>query len=305
MASDLRAAQQEYLDQLIAHRLLIPSGVPGVYGRSGVFEGIIEGADRLATRLGKDDGADVMRFPPILNRAHFEKSDYLKSFPQLAGTVHSFDGSEADHHALLAKVERGEDWTAGLPHTDVVLTPAACYPVYPAVAGTLPEDGRLVDVLSFCFRHEPSVDPARMQAFRQREYVRIADPQRVRDWRDIWLERAQQFAVLLGLDARPEVANDPFFGRGGKMLAINQRDQQLKFEIVTAITSVEKPTAIISLNYHQDHFGQVFGIRTADGESAHTSCIGFGLERIALALCKTHGFDPGRWPAGVRESLGL
>ena len=33
-----------------------------------------------------------------------------------------------------------------------------------------------MDVFSYCFRHEPSVDPARMQMFRMREFVRIGEP---------------------------------------------------------------------------------------------------------------------------------
>ena len=37
---------------------------------------------------------------------------------------------------------------------------------------------------------------------------------------------------------------------------------------------------------------------------AHTSCVGFGLERIALALYRRHGFDRARWPSPVREALG-
>ena len=41
--------------------------------------------------------------------------------------------------------------------------------------------------------------------------------------------------------------------------------------------------------------------RTADGEVAHTACVGFGMERIALALFRTHGLDPERWPRRVRE----
>jgi seryl-tRNA synthetase len=305
MSTDLLAAQRAYRDELVRHGLLIPSGVPGLYGRNGVFEGVIEQVEHYVTRLGAPDHADVMRFPPILSRTHFERSDYLKSFPQLAGIVHSFDGSDKDHAELLRQLEHGEDWSRGLPKTDVVLTPAACYPIYPTLTGTLPPDGRIIDVQSFCFRHEPSDDPARMQSFRQREHVRIADPARVVAWRDVWFERAKTFVASVQLDARPEVANDPFFGRGGKMLAINQRDQHLKFEMVVPITSTEKPTAIISLNYHQDHFGDVFGIRTADGAVAHTSCIGFGLERIALALFKTHGFAPAAWPAGVRDTLRL
>jgi seryl-tRNA synthetase len=102
-----------------------------------------------------------------------------------------------------------------------------------------------------------------------------------------------------------EIANDPFFGRAGKLLAMNQRESALKFELLVPVCSEEKPTACVSFNYHEDHFGQVFEIHLADGRRAHTACVGFGLERITLALLKHHGLDPARWPAATREVLGL
>ncbi len=68
------------------------------------------------------------------------------------------------------------------------------------------------------------------------------------------------------------------------MLATNQRDQNLKFELLIPITSVAKPTACMSFNYHQDAFGTKWGLNLEDGSVAHTACVGFGLERIALAL---------------------
>ena len=48
-----------------------------------------------------------------------------------------------------------------------------------------------------------------------------------------------------------------------------------------------------------------FDIRTHDGEVAHSACVGFGLERVALALFKTHGFDLAKWPGEVRDVLGI
>jgi seryl-tRNA synthetase len=71
------------------------------------------------------------------------------------------------------------------------------------------------------------------------------------------------------------------------------------------VGSDERPTAIISLNYHQEHFGRHFGISTAEAATAHTSCVGFGLERIALALYWQHGFSRTRWSPSAREALGL
>jgi seryl-tRNA synthetase len=162
-----------------------------------------------------------------------------------------------------------------------------------------------VDVLTVCFRHEPSNDPARMQMFRQREYVRIGDPASVRAHRDLWLERGQQMLRDVQLPVHADIANDPFFGRAGKLLAVSQRDQALKFELLVPICSEEKPTACVSCNYHEDHFGHAFDIRLADGSSAHTACVGFGLERITLALFRWHGFDVSAWPSGVRKTLGF
>jgi seryl-tRNA synthetase len=99
------------------------------------------------------------------------------------------------------------------------------------------------------------------------------------------------------------VAADPFFGRGGRIMESSQRDQQLKFEIEMPVTSEEAPTALCSFNWHQDKFSSTLGIHTSDGELASTACVGFGLERITLALIKTHGFDPITWPPEIRALL--
>lgn len=297
--------QRSYLDQLLEGGVLLATGVAGVYGKSRLFEQVLQGFDSYVSDMGIDQRAEVFRFPPVINRKEFEKSDYLKSFPHLTGTVHGFRGTERDHADLLGRLERGDDWTQHFHSTDVVLTPAACYPVYPAAAGVLPAAGRLFDVQSYCFRYEPSDDPARMQMFRMHEYVRAGSPDQVRAFRDLWLERAQEMLRAVGLEAEAVIANDPFFGRGGAMLAANQRDQSLKFELVVPITSPEARTAVVSCNHHQDHFGGAFGINTESGEPAHTGCVGFGLERITLALFKVHGLELADWPTPVRTLLGV
>ena len=292
-------------DELLDAGLLLPTGLPGVYGRSAGFEDTLDRIDRLITAYGAVDRPEVMRFPPIVNRADFERSGYLQSFPHLAGTIHSFAGSEPAHRRMMDTIATGGDWSAAFLATPLVLTPAACYPVYPVLTGSLPRSGRLVDVMSYCFRHEPSEDPGRMQMFRMHEHVRAGDPETVTAWRESWIARAESLTATLGLQAHTGVASDPFFGRGGKLLAVNQRDQRLKLEISVCIASEQQPTAIISLNYHQNHFGEAFAITTAEGGIAHTACVGFGLERLALALFRRHGFDRQKWPDTVRKALEL
>jgi len=296
-----------YLEELFAAGLLLPSGVDGLYGRGAVFEAVVQALDGAVTRIGADQGAEVMRFPPAMTRAQLERSGYLKGFPHLAGTVHCFCGNERDHQELLRCVEAGEDWTARQQASEIALVPAACYPIYPVMAGrgALPAGGATVDVLSYCFRHEPSLDPMRMQMFRMREYVRLGGAEDVRDFREEWMARGRALVERLELPVTIDVANDPFFGRRGRIMGESQRAEALKFELLVPVIDPSAPSACLSFNLHRDHFGQTWGLRQADGALAHTACVGFGLERLTLALLHRHGLDPGNWPGGVRDALEL
>jgi seryl-tRNA synthetase len=297
--------QVSFLDRLFESGLLIDTGVDGLYGRSGEFEDVIAAFERLIDRTGGGDGAEAIRFPPGMNRAYFETSGYMKSFPQLAGTVHSFCGNDHDHLSLLQCMEEGKDWTKEQKATDIALTPAACYPLYPTIAkrGPISMKGGLYDLQSYCFRHEPSKDPARQQLFRMREYVCMGTEAHVTDFRQSWMDRGVEMMKSVGLDVEIDIANDPFFGRAGRLLANNQRDQNLKFELLIPVTSQTSKTACMSFNYHQDAFGSKWGLNLEDGSVAHTACVGFGLERIALALFAKHGLDTKLWPDNVRKVL--
>ncbi|KAB0632370.1 hypothetical protein WT67_24290 [Burkholderia stagnalis] len=300
-----RAGANPLRDALIDAGLLVSTGVQGLFGRSERFERVVEALDALVTRVGADQQAEVLRFPPAMSRLEFERSEYMKSFPQLAGTVHAFCGGEHEQQRVLQCLDRGEDWSGCQKPTYVVMTPAACYPVYPVVAraGALPGDGRLIDVFSYCFRHEPSLDPTRMQLFRMREFVRIGTPEQIVAFRRTWMERGVRMIDALRLPNAIDLANDPFFGRGGKIVAHSQREQNLKFELLVPIEHDGRQTACLSFNYHMDHFGELWGIRTATGDVAHTGCVGFGLERLTLALFRHHGFDLDAWPHDVRDVL--
>jgi seryl-tRNA synthetase len=288
---------------LLAEGILLATDVDGVYGRSATYEAVAEGIDRLVLRVGADQDALSVRFPPVMPWSTFQKNGYLESFPDQMGSVHTFRGDERLHAELVHRAESGEDRGELLETTDLVLCPAVCHPLYPTQTGTLPEGGRRVEVYGYCFRHEPSTDPFRMQAFRQHDYVYLGTPDGARAHRDEWIDRGLEVLGSLGLEVEAVVANDPFFGRPGRMLAANQRSEELKYEIVAPVFASGRPTAISSSNYHLDHFSRPFGIDTADGALAHTACFGFGVDRITLALLDRHGTDPADWPDGVRSVL--
>jgi seryl-tRNA synthetase len=193
-----------------------------------------------------------------------------------------------------------------LSPADLVLSPAACYPVYPIAAsrGPVPAGGWRFDVAADCFRREPSRHLDRLQSFRMREYVCVGSPDQASAFRERWMVRAQEIARDLGLTFRVDYASDPFFGRVGQMKAVSQRQQSAKLELLVPLRSDTRPTACISFNYHRDHFGIAWGIADAAGEPAHTACVAFGMDRLAVAMFHTHGRNVARWPAAVRDVLG-
>ncbi|WP_072688129.1 amino acid--[acyl-carrier-protein] ligase [Rhodococcus marinonascens] len=304
--SELERVRRDFRAELLESGLLIGTSVAGLYGRSGLFEDIVDGIDRAVSDVGPGKAAARFRFPPVFPRTTFERTDYIASFPDLTGAVHTFTGTNAEHAQLLAARAVGDSWDRWLEPADTMLVSAACHPAYPMFTGVLPGDGALLDVYGYCFRHEPAFDPARMQVFRMREFVQIGTADQAVRHRDLWIEHGLEVLSDLRLEATPVVANDPFFGRVGRMLAANQREENLKTELTVRLYGdLDEGTAVVSCNCHQDHFGGTFGIATADGNVAHSACVGFGMERIALAMLRTHGTDPSRWPSPLKSRMSL
>ncbi|KQP34746.1 hypothetical protein ASF27_03630 [Methylobacterium sp. Leaf102] len=283
-----------------------PMDAQGVYARTGAYESVVEALTALISSKREAD-TEVFRFPPVMSRAHLERHGYLKSFPNLLGCVSCLEGTEQE---ILAKADlqaKGGDWTSGLETADLVLTPAACYPVYPIAAarGAVPAAGYRFDVACDCFRREPSPHLDRLQSFRMREYVVIGTPDQVAEFRERWIGRATAIADELGLPYVIEQASDPFFGRLGQIKAFSQLEAALKFELLIPLRGEAAGTACMSFNYHREHFGTTWDLRHADGEPAHTGCVAFGMDRLAVAMFATHGATIADWPVSVRAALSL
>jgi seryl-tRNA synthetase len=308
MSEGARAERTSPLDEvarfradLAEHGLLTPGEALGTYARGPVVDRVVEAVEALIGRLA-DPGAEIMRFPPVMARTAFAATKYGARFPHLAGSVHCFCGDDSDHDRVLAS---DDGWTEAVRPSAVVLAPASCYPVYGLIAarGPLPADGLLVDAASWCFRHEPSSDPIRMLSFQQREQVCFGTEAQVAAFKQRWVERVQAMFRDLALPATFGAAHDPFFGRLGRLMAGGQAAQALKFEFTLPIATSSRPDACGSYNDHLEHFSRAFGIRTADGGIARTACAGFGLERLAMALFRHHGFLTESWPDAVRRTL--
>ncbi len=306
MTIAVREAHTQSKDETILDHLFRPMGVDGVYARTSVYENVVEALQRLISAHRPRD-AEVFRFPPVMSLKQLEKSGYLNSFPQLLGCVCCLHGTEADIGAAVNRAKQGGDWTRETTTADLVLSPAACYPVYPIAAqrGAMPSEGLTFDVAADCFRHEPSRDLDRLQSFRMREFVRIGAPAQIATFREQWMKRAEALARDLRLPFEFDRASDPFFGRVGQLMAANQIEQALKFELLIPVRENGAPTACMSFNYHRDHFGKTWGLADETGVPAHSGCVAFGVDRLTLALFAAHGLELSEWPRDVLGVLAL
>ena len=303
------ADQAEFLAELIERGLLLESGVPGIYGHSAEFEDVRSGLDALLTREASTRGAVRLRFPPVLPRRQLEASGYLASFPHLAGTIYAFEGSESQAAQQSERAGRHEDWGEFQQMTELALMPAACYPVYPAIAaqGRLAPGGVFVDAGgAWVFRHEPSNDPARRQMFHQHELVRIAEPEAVlRVARRVGAARAR---ALARPGPRRESSTTPTTRSSGGAGGCSPQTSARSASSSSCWCRSRDPsrrrsrrsTTIASTS------ARTYGIELADGGTAHTACLGFGHERIVLALLRTHGLDTGVVARrGQAQAVGL
>ena len=64
----MQYSAQDLYDGLVRSGLIVPTSVKGVFGRSAIFEDVLQRFDDYVTRVTKDDRAEKMLFPPTLDR---------------------------------------------------------------------------------------------------------------------------------------------------------------------------------------------------------------------------------------------
>ena len=182
------------------------------------------------------------------------------------------------------------------------MSSSICHSLYGTLPQSIPAGGLLHECCGFAFRHEPSIDPARMQSFRMYEFVLVGTPEESVAHRDRWLQ--------IGLDSLPHSAcrcaatrptTRSSAGSAGCSRPTARRRAQVRGD--------HRPHR---RQAHRDLLGELprgplrlpFEMRTPDGEIAHSACFGYGLERITLALFATHGLSTADWPGEVLTTLG-
>jgi hypothetical protein len=266
--------------------------------------------DRRIADLARDFPARTYQFPSLIGADTLDRCRYIKSFPHSLNFVAHLreDLGAIQHFAQNVK------WTGdhlACSHEDLagiktLLSPSVCFHYYAWLHDRQLAEPTSITAIGKCFRYESGNlgGLERLWDFSMREVIFVGPREHVLAERQRALELTMTLLDEWGLRYEIKSATDPFFIDDFATQATFQMAFDLKFEIRAALPYKQGSLAAGSFNYHQDFFGRSFNITDSSGGPVHTGCIGFGLERLALAFLAQYGFDSRRWPASVSREVG-
>ncbi|MDN0201124.1 hypothetical protein [Streptomyces sp. S.PNR 29] len=261
--------------------------------------------------LARDFAAVEYRYPTLISTAALQTSGYFKSFPQHLMFVSRLRNDIDVYRAFQTTyADTGVDPTV-LDHcgnVDYCLPPTMCYHTFHQYKGRTLDPGRLhvVTARGKSFRFEAAYAAAleRLWDFTIREIVFMGSREEVLSARELFMRKVFAYIEELGLSGFCAVGNDPFFcGTDTSGRIWSQRLLELKYELQLPVAP-DRTVAVGSFNFHDDLFGQAFGIEHGDEGPVRSGCVGFGLERLVYAFLCQYGVVPENWPAPVRAGTG-
>lgn len=273
---------------------------PGLFRFGASSSSILRFLDWLVLRdFAAPFGATEETYPNVIPIEKLSKTGHFSSFPEHLHFVNHLreDLDILDGFASRAEGDTGQvvPKISELAGSELVHNPATCYHCYAAREGSPLGENTVVTAVTQCHRYESANHQqfGRLMEFTLREVVFLGDPDFIRGQREEVLRRVQDWTERLRLFGQLVPANDPFFTNNFAPKAQQQRRLAMKYEYVANLGD-ETDIAVLSSNLHGPTFGKAFDIKQ-NGRVVSTGCLGFGLERLAMALMVQHGPDPLAW----------
>jgi len=264
--------------------------------------------DRKAvTMFGGEFRAEQEIFPSTIESKTLDRCNHFTSFPEHMGFVSHLQ-QDLDVLSQFSSACRTGGWSTALHDGkmgayDFAISPSCCYHAYEGMEGwDLEKPGRCITAILNCQRYEGAnhASLSRLRSFYMREVVWVGQPSWVIASRAKAEELICQWAKDWELSCTLEIANDMFFTDDFAVKASFQRQQEAKRELRMDIPSDKNSISVFSSNFHATTFGKAFGI-TVGGRPAVSACVGWGCERWVYALLSQFGFDPVKWPTGLKR----
>lgn len=296
------------------HSLLEASGElfrygAGRYGLGPECVRLLEFFDRRFTRLAHQFAAVPHQYPSMIGADTLDRCKYLQSFPHSLSLIsHLREDLEA-----LQDFAKNVRWggnrlnynSENLSDVQCLLAPSVCFHCYAWLHDSQLQEPKVVTAVGKCFRYESSnlTGLERLWDFTMREIIFIGPKEYVLSQRSKAIDEVVSILDEWGLAYDIRSATDPFFIEEYSAQVSFQSSFDLKYEIQAVLPYTGKTLALGSFNHHQDFFGRSFNIKSASGDPVHTSCVGFGLERLVLAFVAQHGLDRRNWPEAVARAV--
>lgn len=281
----------------------------GRYGLGPYLMNLIELFDGKFRRMARTFSAPAFQFPSLIGADALDRCKYIRSFPHSLTLVCHLreDLPSIQEFSKTARWD-GDELACSrenLSGIECLLAPSVCFHWYAALKDTRQAAPRSITAIGKCFRYESGnlKTLERLWDFTMREIIFVGPKDFVLGQRQKAVDETAALLDEWGLSYEIRSATDPFFIEDYSTQTMFQSAFDLKYEVRAALPYKNDTLAVGSFNYHQDFFGRSFDIRGADGDAVHTACVGFGLERLALAFLAQHGMDPARWPGGVAAEM--
>lgn len=299
------------------HEALISSGQFVEVGRgvavlSGPLLKLVRALDALFFRFAIDELQCVEQdVGTTVSVETLYKCGYLSSFPQHAIFASPLKSNVRHLDTLSQSAAAGNPieelpWSEMVDRPKQILTPTVCYPLFESLKGkSISDEGLSVTALAKCHRYENKNTRglSRLQTFLMREFVFWGQADYVREQ----LEASQNYAVELfqswGAGFVLQTACDPFFGGTVANKRFFQNFMKMKFELRMDLPYADTTLSIGSFNNHADSLTNKFNIGLDSDDKCVSGCVGFGYERLALALMAQFGVDLESWPKAIKEDL--
>lgn len=246
-------------------------------------------------------------YPNVMPIETLARTQHFTSFPEHVHFVTHLIEDLDVLEGFATRAGAGADTIRPKPQelalSRLVHNPATCYHCYASRKGQSLARDTAITAISRCHRFESSnhAERGRLLEFSLREVIFLGAPDFARDTREQVLEQVRNLAQDWQLYGSLIPANDPFFTGDFEPKAMQQRRLAMKFEYKAALPDGSS-LAVMSSNLHGPTFGKAFAI-SLNGRPANTACLGFGLERLAIALVAQHGAEPSAWPTGLKQDF--
>ena len=278
----------------------------GRYGFGPKILFLMDYFDLQVRQMAAKFEAEPRGFPTLIGADVLDRCRYLKNFPSALNFVLHL----REDHDVLREFAGSARWDGerlvydprGASSVECLLSPSICFHWYSWLRDSQLPKPQAITAIGKCFRYESSnlQGLERLWDFSMREIVLAGPAHDILTKRDRLVELSSEFLGGLGMAYEITTAVDPFFVESYAVQSAYQQGFELKLELLAPLPYRGKKLAVGSINYHQDFFGRSFAIETSEGP-AHTACLGFGYERLALAFLAQYGPDEQDWPTAVVE----